>query len=227
MNIIYYALQKEQLYPYRFITFKFSNLRKLMGLDKNEDYVQRMKKALEELMQTIELHNYKHIDGKTYQWFATRFLNEARFEKKNDEWIAILEVNQTIKEIMQLKGNFTKLDLLIYQNKMRTKYGMKLYEFLKSFENYRYITLEADYIRKLLKLQDSRTYKNFANLKQLLNRQTNEINKKTDLKNLKLEITEDREFKFIINPKSSKKTPGKKEKEEKLKEFLEKSFIRF
>lgn len=227
-NFIYYAIQKENLYDYRFITFRFATLRKAMGLMNNEDYVQRMKDALSELMYTIELHNYTHIDGKKYNWFATRYLNEVRFEKKeNGEWVAHIEINNTIKELMKLKkGNFTELDLLIYQNKMRTKYGMKLYEFLKSFQSYRYVTFTANHIRKLLSLENSKTYKHFSDLKRLIERQVKEIKDKTDLNRLELEITKDKAFKFIINPATDKKTPTETDKERVLNNLVQKSFIR-
>jgi len=228
MNIIYYLIQKNNLYSYEKITVPFSNFRSLMNLDKEQNYVSIIKEAFLELKKTIELHNFNHPDGTHYKWYATSFLNGVGFTKKEDNrWYVTIEPNKTIKLIMQLQGNFTKLDLLIYQNKMRTKYGMKFYEFLKSFENYRYITLSSDFIRKLLKLENSKTYKHFADLKRLINRQINEIKEKTDLKELELEITKEKEFKFIINPKSKQQKPSKEEKEKKLNEFLQKSFTRF
>jgi len=38
-------------------------------------------------------------------------------------------------------GNFTKLELIDIVNKLRTKYAMKLYEYLQSFGGYKYIDI--------------------------------------------------------------------------------------
>ena len=212
VNALYWGLQK---YPStqkdRYMVYDFKTLRKLMCLESDNRYVDRMKDALSELMETIELNNWTNpLDGITYNWFATRFINEVHFFKnENGEWLARIEVNQTIKQLLLLEGkdgNFTGLELL-QVNKMRTKYSMKLYEYLKSFRTYRYLDIAQSHLMKLLGFkEDHTTYKHYAKLKVLLERQLKEIAKKTDLDQVKLidnkMLAKEKTFRVIINPKS-------------------------
>ena len=211
LNAVYWALQKHQLYNKRYFDFSFFSLRKIMNLENNDDYVERMKEALRELMNTIELNNWTNpIDNKKYLWFATRFINEVHFFKnENGEWIARIETNQTIKDLMILDSNFTKLDLLEYMNKFRTKYAMKLYEYLKSFGAYRYLDISQKHMMKLLNIdEDNKTYKHYAKLKNLIKRQIKELVSKSDLKELKLLesklLAREKTFRIMINPKNKK-----------------------
>jgi hypothetical protein len=228
LNVIYYLLQKNNLYSAKKIKIRFSTLRELHSLSNNNDYVGRLKESLLELMKTIELNNWTNpADGKTYHWYATRFLNEANFIKENDEWFCIIEVNNTIKQLMQIKSNFTEIDLIAYSNKLRTKYSMKLYEFFKSFETYRYIDLPQQYLLKLLGVTENKTYKSYYEFNRLLERQVKEIKKKTDLDKLKLveatkEMKKEKIFKFIINPKSKKvlQKENKKQIEETINSLI-------
>jgi len=49
-------------------------------------------------------------------------------------------------------GNFTKLELIDIVNKLRTKYAMKLYEYLQSLGGYKYIDITHKHMLKLLGL---------------------------------------------------------------------------
>ena len=169
-----------------------------------------MKKAFLELKEPIELNNFKHPDGTLYHWYVCSFLNDAGFYKKDDgKWYADVEVNRLIKQLMQQEGNFTKLDLTHYLNKLRTKYAMKLYEYLKSFGAFRYLDITQEHLMKLLGFEpDHTTYKHYAKLKALLYRQLNEIAKKTDLEQVKLinskVLAKEKKYRIIINPKSKR-----------------------
>ena len=220
LNSVYYLIQKNNLYDVYKFKVRFSVLRELMGLNENNDYVDRMKEGLRELMETIELNNWTNpLDGVTYNWYATRFINEVNFKKENDEWFAIIEPNRTITGLMKLKENFTELQLIPAMNKLRTKYAMKLYEFFKSFERFRYIDLPQDYILRILGLQDIKTYNSYYELKRLLERQIKELNKKTEFEHLKLpeptkEMKKEKIYRFIINPKNKKVLTDRKKIEQ-------------
>jgi len=220
LNSVYYLIQKNNLYDVYKFKVRFSVLRELMGLNENNDYVDRMKEGLRELMETIELNNWTNpLDGVTYNWYATRFINEVNFKKENDEWFAIIEPNRTITGLMKLKENFTELQLIPAMNKLRTKYAMKLYEFFKSFEKFRYIDLPQDYILRILGLQDVKTYNSYYELKRLLERQIKELNKKTEFEHLKLieptkEMKKEKIYRFLINPKAKKILKDRKKIEE-------------
>jgi hypothetical protein len=190
-----------------------------------------MKEALRELMNTIELNNWTNpLDNKTYHWFATRFINEVHFFKnESGEWIARIETNQTIKDLMLLDSNFTRLDLLEYMNKFRTKYAMKLYEYLKSFQGYHYIDITQKHIMKLLGIDENdKTYKAYSSLKRLVERQLNEIAKKSDLNNLKLmqskTLAKEKTYRIIINNKAKTKKAAKKQEVEDMVNKIIKRF---
>ena len=220
LNSVYYLIQKNNLYDVYKFKVRFSVLRELMGLNENNDYVDRMKEGLRELMETIELNNWTNpLDGVTYNWYATRFINEVNFKKENDEWFAIIEPNRTITGLMKLKENFTELQLIPALNKLRTKYAMKLYEFFKSFERFRYIDLPQDYLLKILGIDPESTYKHYSKFYELLQRQIKELNKKTEFEHLKLteptkEMKKEKIYRFIINPKNKKVLTDRKKIEE-------------
>jgi len=214
MNTIYWAYQKHNLYKYDKVPISFATLRKMMNLESNNDYVEDIKSALKELKKDIELNNFYHpIAEEEYQWYLTSFINNAGFRKdSNSEWVVDVEVGNLTKYIMQLdndKGQgFTMLELAPYLNKFRTKYAMKLYEYLKSFGAYSYINITQKHMMKLLVLDEKSKYRYMSDLTILVERQLKEIAKKSDLTEVKLikskTLAKDKIFKIIINPKSKK-----------------------
>ena len=229
LNTIYWVLQKHNSFHFEYINIRFKDLRSLMGLSKVEDYVPRIKRALQELRTPINLNNFFHpYHHQKFQWYSLSFLDEVGFSEEGGHRIAKIKVNPLMKELMQKEGNFTKLDLLLYQNRMRTKYAMKLYEFLKSFSSYHYIEVSLGYIQKLLGLEGLKKYQHFSQVKQLLQRQIKEIQTKTDLQTLNVDYFPRRGiFKFTINPQATHTTPNEKEKTRVLEALLTKSFTKF
>jgi len=229
LNAIYYFIQKENLYTYETITIPFTLMRKFLNLQKEQNYVDIMRSALLELKKPIELYHFIHPKThKEYEWYATSFLNDVAFYKQDQKWYVQIEVSKLILYLMQQKGNFTKLDLLIYQNRVRTKYSMKLYEFLKSFQDYKEVSFSHEHILRLFKLQESKTYKYFANLKRLVERQTKEIQKKTDLSYLQLEVDKKKKtFLFKLDPRAKQEAPSEQVKEANLEQLLKRNFLKF
>ena len=229
LNAIYWMLQKQNAYKYEFVSIQFKDLRHLMGLDKVEDYIPRIKTALEELRKPINLNNFFHPHHQQkFQWYSLSFLDEVGFTNEKGQRIAKIKVNTLMKHLMQVEGNFTKLDLLLYQNRMRTKYAMKLYEFFKSFQSYHYIDVTLGYMQKLLSLEGLVKYRHFSQVRQLLERQIQEIRKKTDLDTITMEShPKERVFKFIINPNALKSSPSQDEKSKVLHALLTQTFAKF
>jgi hypothetical protein len=235
MNAIYYGMQKHRelgTYKHDVVTIQFTTLRKLMSLEKDGAYVTVMKEALTELMQPIHLHNYFHpIDEIEYSWYATTFLVDAGFHKRdNGDWVTQIRVSPLMKHVMQLENDrgqgFTELELIPYMNKFRTKYAMKIYEYLKSFGAYSYINITQKHMMKLLALDEKSRYQYYSKLFELVERQTKEIAKKSDLQQVKLlkskALAKDKTFRIIINPKSKKeadKTAAKTALENLVKRF--------
>ena len=234
LNAIYYIYQKNRdmvlEYENKGVTFMnlhFSTLRDLMNLQKDNNYIELIKDAIRELQTTlIELNNWTNpVTGKKYAWYATKFLNDANVEHTDRVTVSV-EISTLFKQLMREQVNFTKLNLLIYANKMRTKYSMKLYENLMSFKNYYYIEITQKHLMKLFNIKDDdRTYKNYANLKQLLTRQLREIARKTDLKEVELQdntaLSKQKIFRIKIHQRKTEKMQEKPGKE-LIQEMLEK-----
>ena len=236
-NAIYYIYQKNRdvfaQYESNNITYinlKFSTLRDLMGLQKDNNYVEVIKNAIRELQTTlIELNNWINpANNKKYSWYSTKFLNDANVE--HDSIVTVqLEISTLFKQLMKAHINFTPLDLVQYMNKFRTKYAMKLYEYLKSFGNYRYLDIPQSHLMRLFGLaKDNKTYKYYSDLRRLLDRQIKELTNKSDLKELKIDdskqLKKDDIFRIYINPKAKKKTAKKDDVEQVLKNLSIKRF---
>lgn len=210
LNTVYWAMQKHQMYNHDHMIIRFSTMRKMMNLESDQRYVETIKVALLELMQPMQLNNFHHpIHDEVFQWYATSVLDEAGFKKnENNEWVVHIKVSTLVRYIMQLKGGFTPLELIPYANQFRTKYAMKLYEYLKSFGAYSYLDITHKHMMKLLALDNKSSYKYYGDLLRLVERQIKEITKKSDFQQVKLlkskALSKDKIFRIQINPKSKK-----------------------
>ncbi len=228
-NSIYYLIQKNaeknpNILKAEYITFKLINLKKLMNLEKVDGYVNIIKSSLKELQKPTELNNFKHPDGTFYSWFSFSPLNSVGFTKnEKNEWIVKIKLDTLTKYLVEKKENYTTLNLITYINKMRTKYAVKLYEYLKSFENYKYIDITHNHIIKLFNLNTNSRYKYFSKTKELLERQIKEIKEKTDLKDIKIiENKKEKYFRIIINQKSKHTLKDKNEIEKMINNIAKK-----
>jgi len=163
---------------------------------------------------TIKLNNFRNPkDGQLYNWFSITFIGDASWKLNEDgKKVAYISLSPFMKWLMihtHDNGNFTELELIPTVNKLRTKYSMKLYEYLKSFKAFRYIDITQKHMMKLLGIDENhKTYKTFYELKRLVDRQLKEIAKKTDLDQVKLIdnklLSKEKKYRIIINPKSKR-----------------------
>lgn len=219
LNAIYYLVQmnvnngnKEAIQKSDYIPLEFPYLRKMLNLEKVESYIKEIEDALTELQQPIQLNNFRNPrNNEVYNWYSVSILSEASWKMDNNKKVAYVSLSPLIKWLMinTNHGNFTKLELIQVVNKLRTKYAMKLYEYLKSFGGYKYINISQKHMLKLLGIdEEHKTYKHYANLKQLVERQLKEIAKKTDLEDTRLinskALSKEKTFKILINPKNKK-----------------------
>lgn len=225
LNAIYYVIQynvnngKAKIFDkLDYIEIEIPFLRKMMGLQNVESYIKEIEDAFKELQEPIELNNFRDPrNNVVYNWFSMVIIPEAKYTLYPNKKKVEFTLSPFAKWLMinTNKGNFTKLKLIPYLNKLRTKYSMKLYEYLKSFNNYRYLEISQKHLMKILGFEPNhKTYKNYSALNRLLERQIKEIREKTDLKQLKLEdnenkkkeLAENKLFKIYINPKAKKKS---------------------
>jgi len=236
INAIYYLIQTninngniKAIEQAQYIPLEFPYLRKMLNLETTESYIKKIEEALNELQKPMKFNNFKNPrDGQIYNWYSISILSEASWKIDNNKKIAYVSLSPLVKWLMMHTndGNFTKLELVQIVNKLRTKYAMKIYEYLKSFGAYRYLDITQKHLMKLLNLDEKSTYKYYSKLEELLERQLNEIVKKTDLKEVKLikskALAKEKVFRIVINPKSKKdveKTEAKTAIENLIKRF--------
>jgi len=210
LNTVYWAMQKHVRYKDDSMGIKFSTMREKMSLESDQRYVETIKDALRELRVPMEVNNFKHpITEEVFQWFSCSVLDEAGFKKdENGEWVVHVKVSNIFKYLMQIKGGFTPLELIPVANSFRTKYAMKLYEYLRSFGGNIYLDVTQKHMMKLLSLDDKSKYKYHSQLMVLVERNIKEIASKSDLPDLELmkskRLAKDKIFRIKINPKSKK-----------------------
>jgi len=228
LNTVYWAMQKHKMYKHDYMNIRFSTMRKMMNLDSDQRYVETIKDALRELREPMEINNFYHpITEELFQWFSCSVLDEAGFKKdEKGEWYVYCKVSTLVRYIMQLKGGFTPLELIPVANSFRTKYAMKIYEYLRSFGAYSYIDITHNHMMKLLSISNTSSYKYYGDLLRLVERQLKEISTKSDLKNVKIikskALSKDKIYRIQINPKSKKladKTEAKTALENIIKRF--------
>ena len=229
LNTVYWAYQRHpEVWKHDTAMIRFSTIREKMNLEKDGGYVDIIKDALRELREPLELNNFYHpIMQQKFQWLSISFLDEVGFTKNNsNEWVMTVKISRIIAHMMQLEGNFTPLDLIPYLNNFKTKYAMKLYEYLKSFGAYSYLNITQKHMMKLLNLDEKSKYRYMSDLSTMVERQLKEIAKKSDLPNVKLikskTLSKDKIFRVQINPKSKKeadKTEAKTALDNLIKRF--------
>lgn len=237
-NAIYYLVQNnvnngkgKLINDLDYIPVEIPYLRKMMGLQNVESYIKEIENAFKELQKPIELNNFTDPrDGKFYNWRSIVPIADTGYKLDSNKKTAYVHLSPLFKYLMLVtneKGNFTKLKLIPYLNKLRTKYSMKLYEYLKSFNHFRYLEISQKHLMKILGLKpEHKTYKHYAKLRTLLERQIKEIKEKTDLNYIKMdenpyilkELAKNKIFKIYINPK------GKKKSTEEMKDEMDRFF---
>ena len=109
------------------IQLELSYLRKKLGLEKNNDYVDRIKTYLLELKLPFELRDFNDVkSGKKVSWALTSFLHEVKSFKDTQHLVEI-NISETFIEYMVERAGYTNIDLSL-SKQFKTKYGYKIYE---------------------------------------------------------------------------------------------------
>lgn len=109
------------------IKLELSVLRKKLGLEKNNDYVERIKTYLLELKLPFELRDFhEHKTGKEVSFALTSFLNDVKSYKDTQHMVEI-NISENFIDYMIEKSGYTEIDLTL-SKRFKTKYGYKIYE---------------------------------------------------------------------------------------------------
>lgn len=239
INNLYYQVQKrvgkkdskglnyDNLEHYE-LEFNSSTLRKWMGLENETKYSEYIKQSLEELRQDIKLNNFIDNDGRVWEWMTLSFVNRigskiGTEEHKQEKVYSITIDNYLHKEITksQDKGNgigWTKIDL-DYQKTWKNANTIRLYEFIKSYQNMGYTPpLNLENLNNIFFSK----YKYMAEVKRILDRNIKIIMNDSDLIIDYIAKTTTKKH-IQLSIKKTTKQQLKEENHEKKKEGFKKS----
>lgn len=130
INILYYLIENTQE---NILKLNLLDIKKLLGI-KSNDYIDLILQSLERLdNKKISLRNINY-KGRDIDWIRSSVIKEMILYSDSRSNLEI-EVSRTLIEGLKQKSNFTPLDLNIC-NQFQTKYGLKLYELYKRYENF-------------------------------------------------------------------------------------------
>lgn len=106
---------------------ELSQLRKKLGLQNNNAYVERIKTYLLELKLPFELRDFNDSkSGKKVSWALTSFLQDVKSYKESQHLIEI-NISENFLDYLVEKAGYTSIDLSM-SKKFKTKFGYKIYE---------------------------------------------------------------------------------------------------
>lgn len=115
-------------------TIELKKIRKFLGMQNNQNYVEEIKYLLKELKMPFELRDYVSVKGEMVQWSIVSFLNEAKIIK-NSQHLINISISESFIKYLTDKAGYTPIDLNL-SNRFKSKYGYKIYELHR-----RYLTL--------------------------------------------------------------------------------------
>ena len=169
LNAMYYNTQ-QNLFTYETIeyknhrkrTFFVRDIKKTLKINSNA-YIDMIKESLNRIYNVeINLKDYKDPEsGRVYEWKKTRIITSIAKFKDSDNEFEIEFTEDFIASIMrhpkpkQLKeertGNFTPIDIKEVRG-IKSKYGKRLYEYLKSLKGKgmkNYVVLDIEALNRL------------------------------------------------------------------------------
>jgi hypothetical protein len=160
------------------IQLELSFLRKKLGLQNNNAYVDRIKTYLLELKLPFELRDFNDLStGKNVAWALTSFLHDVKSYKDTQHLIEI-NISENFINYMVEKAGYTNIDLSL-SKKFKTKYGYKIYEmYLRYYSMPNKIDNQLGIIKKnLLELNDKfgTKHKHVSKMQEGINRGLKEI----------------------------------------------------
>jgi len=164
-------------------TLAVLQMRKLLGLEKTNKYPILIDTAINQLKKEIEIINYVDEEGNLWETQKMAFISYAgkKREKGTGEISYKLGIDNHMYHIIKESNNknFTPLNIDI--QKKLTSNGISLYEWLKSYQNMKggYCPpLTLDILNEMF----FANYKHLSKIKNILFKNIENINEKTDLK---------------------------------------------
>ena len=184
MKALDVILQKYQETQETKMQLELSYLRKKLGLQNNNAYVERIKTYLLELKLPFELRDFNDVEsGKKVSWALTSFLNDVKSYKDTQHLVEI-NISENFINYMVERAGYTNINLSL-SKRFKTKYGYKIYEmYLRYFSMPNKIDNSLGVIKKNInELNDKfgTTHKHASKMIEGINRGIVEIKKLLDI----------------------------------------------
>ncbi len=223
-NAVYHFVQFNKKYKDEPFTMLVSDIRTIVGLENNNNYIEVIKKAITELSMPIELYNLDRITGHRKRgqdtlWQVVQFLHDPEIFKEGKDLFLEARMSPTMRVLIanSAEGNFTPLVLNTYLNKVKSKHSYILYEYMKSFENFNLvgnkIPLDYERLDHMFNLEHNKKYRYFSSFKQLLQRCIDDLNDNTDIC-VELSINKKEKKYYIHRIKNKEEATRKKVREQ-------------
>jgi plasmid replication initiation protein len=146
----------------------------LVGIERNRRFTY-VTKSLKKLANTY----VKILDKNGIEIELGLITNKFKYPKRSSQ--ILVNIDDDLKPyLLELKEEYTKYGLENI-NKFRSKYDLKIYELMKSWEAKGSYSTTIIKFREYLEIEESK-YKSYANLKQrIINKAIDNINKNTDI----------------------------------------------
>ncbi len=210
-KIILYLISKIKPDEEDFTEYEFSikEFCSIAGINKSGKNYNELKNTIKKLNNKSSWLSLENGDEFAFRWIEQPFIS------KNSGIIKI-ELNKYLKPyLLELKKNFTNFSL-IYILAMKSKYSIRLYEILKSYQYKKIIQFNIIELKQMLHIEQNK-YKQYGEFKKrVLEKACSEINVITDI-NIDYEVFKTgREYTHI-----KFKVHIKKEMTDRLKAFGE------
>lgn len=175
-----------------FYTISYEDLDHIMKPSRNRyEIVTESLKKLSAFFVDIET---KDEDGNNGVNINTYGLIQNKWVYKKHSRNIVVYIHDDLQQLLlDIKNEFTRYEVK-YLKEFTSKYDIKLYEYLKSFEGMEFVVITIDKVREILELKPEQ-YPKYANMKQtFLKKSFDNINKNTDLTVDFLEIKEGRKI---------------------------------
>ncbi len=206
-NAIYHHIQSSNHFESIPFKIEVQNVVEIMNLQKNNSYIDVIKKSLLELTNPIEIYNPRVLElfnkdkNQRILWKAVQFISDAELVKKGKTTYITGQLTNSMRILLahSNEGNFTPLVLNTYLAKLQSKHSYVLYEYIESYKNDNNrkskIGLGFERLDKMFNLKGSAKYKYFSKFLPLLERSIEDINKNT---NMYLKLAVDKKQKQYI-----------------------------
>lgn len=181
----------------------FIDVAEMMGINNTNKYNDIIKENLSILRDNIELKNYSDDKDIKWDWIQLSLCDKLGVKKEYTNKL-ICELDDQFIYQLELKKNYTELNILFMSKIFKRRNEYVLYEYLKSIEkkDKKFIVFTLEELNKLLCVNK----KHLAHMKPTIMKLIDTINDKTDI-NIKINYNKQKKHIILIFNEIKKESP--------------------